>query len=67
MSEQPPSLPHQQTAADLDFHEHEWVSPACIHRRHSACELGCPLCNSECLCVCHRWKIPIHGQPIVYR
>lgn len=58
-------LPHEQTAADLDFHE--WVSPACIHRRHEACELGCPLCNCECLCVCHRWEIPMHGQPIEYR
>lgn len=56
-------LPHPRTAQDLDFHEHEWVSPACVHRCHDACELGCPMCNSECLCACHRWAISMPGQP----
>jgi hypothetical protein len=44
--------------------DHEWVSPACLHRRHDACELGCPMCGSECLCCCHRWAIPVNGHSI---
>jgi hypothetical protein len=64
MTDDPSSLPQPHMGGDIDFHEHDWVSPACVHRRHDVCPLSCPMCNSECLCVCHRWSLPIHGQPI---
>lgn len=52
-------------APAVAFHDHDWVSPCCIHREHGMCTGVCPLCDSECLCVCHRWVMPIQGQPIV--
>lgn len=44
--------------------EHEWVSPQCVHRLHDACHDPCPVCDSPCLCVCHRIRVPIHGYPV---
>lgn len=60
--ETPPKLP-VRSARDIDFTEHDYVSPACVHRSHDACNDGCPMCNSMCLCVCHRLRIPMHGYP----
>lgn len=47
--------------------DHDWVSPACIHRQHEKCEADCPICGQVCMCVCHRWLIPIQGQPVEER
>jgi hypothetical protein len=44
--------------------EHEFVSPACVHRLHEECELLCPVCNNACLCICHTWRLPIVGLPV---
>ncbi len=57
-----PSLPEPRTARDLDFHEHDYVCPACVHRQHEACDNGCRFCGSACLCVCRRWAIPVKGM-----
>jgi hypothetical protein len=44
--------------------EHEFVSAACVHRNHSQCQPGCPHCDAVCLCVCHRWAIPVRDEPV---
>lgn len=64
MTGEVPGLPHQRTARDLDFDPCEYVSPACTHRQHDACDDGCRYCGSLCLCVCHRWRVPIYGVPV---
>jgi hypothetical protein len=51
------ALPHTHNARDIDFQPHEYVDPACTHRRHDVCEGGCRFCASACLCVCHTWRV----------
>lgn len=51
----PFTLPRtQRTAADLHFErEHDFVTPACVHRFHKECLPDCPYCEHGCRCVCH--------------
>lgn len=43
---------------------HEFVTPACVHRDHGHCEYECEFCGGVCLCVCHRWPVPVGGEPV---
>lgn len=38
---------------------HDYVSTACVHRDHEHCIPTCFYCGVTCLCVCHRWPIPV--------
>lgn len=40
---------------------HDFVSDACTHRLHGECGDRCPYCAAGCLCVCHRWAIPVES------
>ncbi len=57
MTDEPAPLPQRQKPPD--FTRCEYVSSACAHRRHDVCDDGCRWCGSLCLCVCHRWAIPV--------
>ena len=37
----------------------EYVSRACAHRQHDVCDTACRYCLGDCLCVCHRWTLPL--------
>lgn len=39
--------------------EHDYVSTACQHRLHERCRQRCKYCDTRCLCVCHRWAVPV--------
>ena len=41
---------------------HDFVTTACHHRKHDECKPVCKYCSSHCLCVCHRWRIPVEGS-----
>ena len=41
---------------------HEYVSDQCTHREHTSCDMLCEYCEARCLCVCHRWAIPVAGS-----
>jgi hypothetical protein len=41
--------------------EHDYVSTACQHRQHTDCRRICKYCPALCLCVCHRWAVPVEN------
>jgi hypothetical protein len=32
--------------------------------QQSTIQPGCPHCDAVCLCVCHRWAIPVRDEPV---
>lgn len=40
---------------------HDYVSTACQHRHHDICRFMCKYCSATCLCVCHRWVVPVES------
>lgn len=53
-----PVMPHGMRTFAV---EHDYVSTACLHRLHDQCHQQCTYCSAGCLCVCHRWAVPVES------